>query len=336
MRKILLLAVVIATSFNAFGQDFSNKGMEFWTCFPNHIPSGAATGQMTIWITSDLASSGIVSITNGSFSAPFTVAANGIVPINIPYANAHISNAESGLVIQKSIKIKVNAGQPPVVAYAQQYGNARSAATLLLPTNVLGKKYRAFSFTHTATSGGGQNSRSQFQIIATQPNTQVEVTPYANGVKGSTFTIVFPNIGDMYQYQASTDVTGTLIESIATGSGSCLPIAVFSGHSGVTIGSSGPTCNGTSYDPLFQQCYPITTWGKNFGFIPFGDYTTRGNPYRVMASEDNTTVSFNGAVVATLNAGQIYPSVFTSNPVLLNAVTIELLFIVCEPPAAIL
>ena len=118
MRKTLLLAIIFLTTFTAFGQDYSNKGKEFWTCFPNHIPSGA-NGQMTIWITSDLASSGTVSITNGSFSAPFSVAANGIVPINIPYASAHISNAESGLVIQKSIKITVDAGQPAVVAYAQ-------------------------------------------------------------------------------------------------------------------------------------------------------------------------------------------------------------------------
>ena len=327
MRKIILLAIIFVTSVAAFGQDFSNKGKEFWLCFPNHIPNGAAVGQMTIWITSDLASSGTVTITNGSFSANFSVAANGIVPINIPHNLAHIFNAESGLVIQKSIKIKVDPGQPAVVAYVQQYGNARSAATLLLPTNVLGKKYRASSFTHTASSGTGgpgqptQNSRSQFQIIATQPNTQVEVTPYANGVIGSTFTIVFPNAGDMYQYQSTSDVTGTLIESIASGSNPCLPIAVFSGNSGVTIGSSGPTCNGTSVDPLFQQMYPVTSWGKNFGFIPFGDYTNRGNPYRVMAAEDNTTVYFNGAIVANLNAGQIYPAAFTSNPVLLNAVT---------------
>ncbi|MEO6254087.1 MAG: PKD domain-containing protein [Ferruginibacter sp.] len=332
MRKIILLAFVFFTSFTAFGQDFSNKGKEFWTCFPNHIPSGAAVGKMTIWITSDQASSGTIALTNGSFATTFSVAANGIVPIDIPHNVAHIFNAESGTVIQKSIKIKVNPGQPAVVAYAQQYGVARSAATLLLPTNVLGKKYRAVSFTHTAASGTGgpgqptQNSRSHFQIIATQPNTQVEITPFANGVKGTLFTISLPNAGDMYQYQSTQDVTGTLIESIASGSSGCLPIAVFSGNSSVTIGTTAPTCNGNSFDPLFQQCYPVSSWGKNFGFIPLGDYwnpptNTRGNPYRVMASEDNTTVYFNGAIVANLNAGQIYPAAFTSNPVLLNAVT---------------
>ena len=115
MRKIILLSIAILFSFTAFSQDFSNKGKEFWLCFPNHIPSGNVVGQMTIWITSDQASSGTVTITNGSFPAiPFTVAANGIVPISIPHNLAHIFNAESGLIIQKSIKIKVDAGQPAV------------------------------------------------------------------------------------------------------------------------------------------------------------------------------------------------------------------------------
>ena len=320
MRKLYLLstlALVVLCSEFVTAQDFSNKGKEFWFCFPNHIPSGA-NGSMSLWITSDKATSGTVTMTNGAFSATFNIPANGIQSINIPHALAHISNAESGIVIQKSIRVKADPGKPAFVAYAQQYGNARSAATLLLPVNVLGKKYRAVSFTHTPLSGGGQNAKSQFQVIATKANTLVKVTPFSNGVVGTSFTIPFPNVGDMYQYQADADITGTLIESVAGAGTSCSPIAVFSGNSSVTIGTT--SCSGNSYDPLFQQDYPITTWGKNFGFIPFGDYTN-GNPYRVMASEDNTKVSFNGIVVATLNAGEIYPSAFTSNPVTLTTAT---------------
>ncbi|MGB3006298.1 MAG: PKD domain-containing protein, partial [Chitinophagaceae bacterium] len=83
--------------------------------------------------------------------------------------------------------------------------------------------------------------------------------------------------------------------------------------SNITLGT--PSCNGGSYDPLFQQGYPVSTWGKNFGFIPFSDYPN-GSTYRVLASEDNTSVLVNGTLVATLNAGQIYPSIFTANPVM--------------------
>ena len=132
------LLLILITCKDSTAQDFSNKGKEFWFCFPNHIPSGA-NGSMSIWITSDQASSGTITMTNGSFSANWSVPANGITSVNIPHSLAHISNAESGTIIQKSLKLSVNTGQPPVVAYAQQYGNARSAATLLLPSNVFVK-----------------------------------------------------------------------------------------------------------------------------------------------------------------------------------------------------
>ncbi|MBK6826338.1 MAG: hypothetical protein IPG86_05495 [Chitinophagaceae bacterium] len=65
---------------------------------------------MSIWITSDQASTGKITMTNGAFSTTFAVAANGITSVNIPHGLAHISNAESGTVIQKSLRITVDPG----------------------------------------------------------------------------------------------------------------------------------------------------------------------------------------------------------------------------------
>lgn len=323
MRKLLRLStLLLLASFwgsTSYSQDFSNKGKEFWLCFPQHVPSGNSLATLSIWITSDRASSGTITMANGAFSANFNIAANGLQEIQIPHAVAHISNAESGSVIKKSIRIKTNPGQPPVVAYAQQWGAARSAATLLLPTTVLGKRYYAISFTQSGSNSGTYIAKSQFQIIATKPNTQVRITPRLNGVQGTPFVITLPLAGDMYQYQADQDITGSFIESIASSSGGCLPIAVFSGSSNITFGTA--SCGtGNSYDPLFQQQYPINSWGKNFGFIPFADYPN-GSAYRVIASEDNTSVYFDGNLVATLMAGQIYPSAFTTTPVVLTQPT---------------
>ncbi|MBI5372271.1 MAG: PKD domain-containing protein [Sphingobacteriales bacterium] len=320
MRKLLRLSTLLLAIFtgtNSYTQDFSNKGKEFWLCFPQHVPSGSNLATLSIWITSDKASSGTITMSNGAFSANFSIVANGLQEIQVPHWAAHISNAESGMVIKKSIKVKVNPGQPPVVAYAQQWGAARSAATLLLPTNVLGKRYYAVSFTQDGVGGGSYEAKSQFQIIATKPNTEVKVTPRLNGVVGVPFTISLPLAGDMYQYQADLDITGTLIESIASGTGGCLPIAVFSGSSNITIGSTFCSGGTASYDPLFQQQYPISTWGKNFGFVPFADYPN-GSACRVLASEDNTSVYYDGTLVATLMAGQIYPSIFTNSPDLIT------------------
>lgn len=250
---------------------------------------------------------------NGAFNSTFNIAANGLAEIQIPWASAHITAAESNQVIKKSIKVKTDPGKPAVVAYAQLWAGARSAATLLLPTNVLGKKYYSVNF--TPSSGGV----SQFNVIAIKNNTTVKISPRVNGVAGTSFTVTLPLAGDLYQYQpGSGDLTGTLIESIASSNGGCVPVAVFSGSSNVLFG--GPGCNGGSSDPLYQQQYPVSTWGKNFGFVPFANYPN-GVPYRVLASEDNTNVYFNGSLVATLNEGQIYPSGFTSQPPLLAAVT---------------
>lgn len=327
MRKLIAYLLLLAPFSRSYAQDFSNKGKDFYLCFPQHVPNSSANlATLSLYITSDKASKGTITMANGAFTGSFNIAANGIQEIQIPWnANIHISNGESNTVINKSIRIKTDLGEPAVVAYAQQWAGARSAATLLLPVNVLGKKYYAVSFTQSGANQGSFLARSQFQIIAVKNNTVVTITPRKNGVVQAPVTITLPLAGDMYQYQSTDgnaptqDLTGTVIESVASGSGGCLPIAVFSGSSNVTMGSAGCT-TGNSYDPLFQQLYPASTWGKNFGFIPFEGYPN-GNPVRVMASENNTNVYFNGSLVATLNEGDIYPNGFTQFPPLVSAPT---------------
>ena len=328
MRKIYFLSTLVLTVLackTAFTQDFSNKGKDFYLCFPAHVPS-TNNATLSIWITSDKASSGTITMANFAFSSTFNIPANGLAEIQVPWSAAHISNAESNMLVKKSIRVKVDAGKPPVVVYAQQWAGARSAATLVLPVNVLGKKYHSVNFTQNTTG------RSQFDVIAVKNNTTVKITPRVNGVVGTPITISLPLAGDMYQYQlpsSSGDLTGSLIESIASTSGGCVPIAVFSGSSNLSMGIAG--CGSfSSADPLLQQLYPVSSWGKSFGFIPFANYPS-GVPYRVMASEDNTSVSFNGSLVAVLNAGQIYPSTFTSQPPVLTAPT----FITADKPICV-
>lgn len=318
MRRLypqISLVFALLSSVVLGAQDFSNKGKDFYVCFPSHVQS-SNLAILSLWITSDRASSGTITMANGAFSASFNIAANGLAEIQVPYAAAHISNGESNQVINKSIRIRTDPGKPAVVAYAQQWAGARSAATLLLPVNVLGKKYYTINFKQNTTG------RNQCDIIAVKNNTTVKVTPRINGNIGTPFTITLPLAGNMYQYQiqnSTDDMTGTLIESTATSSSGCVPIAVFSGSSTLSMGTS--SCGSfNSSDPLFQQLYPVSSWGKNFGFIPFANYPN-GVPYRVMASEDNTAVFFNGGQVATLNAGQIYPAAFTSQPVVLTSPT---------------
>src|SRR6478672_1235175 len=73
MRKFCLfgtLIVLLITGNESAAQDFSNKGKEFWLCFPSHVPS-SGLANMALFITSDRNSKGTITV-NG-FSTNFTV-----------------------------------------------------------------------------------------------------------------------------------------------------------------------------------------------------------------------------------------------------------------------
>ncbi len=304
MKKFLPFFIVFFCSFTVYSQGFSNKGKDFWLVFPSHIPSGAAQAQMGLFFTSDQNSSGTITV-NG-FSTTFTVIANQVTgPIDIPFTNANIGTVNT--VVNKGIHVQVNAGQPSVVLYAHIYAGFRSEASLILPVNTLGKKYISTNFWQASTNG----SQSQFNIVATEANTVVQYQLRTNGVLSPTPVVVnLPNPGDQIQVQNVQDLSGSIIESISSGTGGCKKIAVFSGSSALSIGRLG--CNGGSYDPLYQQCYPISSFGKNFGIIPFLN-NANGYHIRIIASEDNTTVNVNGTNI-TLNTGEYFPAT-SANPV---------------------
>jgi gliding motility-associated-like protein len=195
-----------------------------------------------------------------------------------------------------------------VVVYAHIYAAARSAASLILPTPVLGKKYYSINFWQTK---GTSDSKSQFNIVAVEDNTTIRYQKRQDGLLNPAIvTTVLSFAGDVLQVQDDKDLTGSIIESIAGANGECKRIAVFSGSSALSIGNNSGA--GTSVDPLYQQCYPVTTWGKNFGIVPFAN-NPNGYHLRVLASENNTAVTVNGATV-NLNEGEHYPPT-TATPI---------------------
>jgi gliding motility-associated-like protein len=305
MKRLLIFSLLILLGNVSVAQDFSNKGKDFWLCFPSHVPNErfgiVYPAKMSLFITSDKASSGAVSIP-GIFQASFNVAAGQVMEIDIPYDIAHIKNTEANSVLRKGIRVKVDAGKPAVVVYSHIYAGFRSAASLILPANVLGKKYFSMNAPQQSISG----SKSQFVILAVDTNTTVQVIPVRDGIKGQPFTVTLPLPGDLYEFQDDKDLTGSSIESISAGAEGCKKIAVFSGSSAININSNNPCAYGDSYDPLYQQLYPVNAWGKKYGFIPFENYTN-GNPYRILASENNTVVTLNGVTVAMLNEGDYFP-----------------------------
>ncbi|TAF50942.1 MAG: hypothetical protein EAZ62_07185, partial [Sphingobacteriia bacterium] len=313
--KHVLIAWICCFFFTGIlrAQDFSNKGKEFWLVFPPHQASNNSFANLSVYLTSDKNSSGV--ITYNGFVQTFTVVANQTTEVVLNRAASYINGSESAnyyplanqnkIVSNKGIKVSVDAGQPAVVAYAHMFAGARSAASLILPTPVLGRTYYTMSWNQTTNAlQSGELARSQFSVIATEDNTSIRVSIKRNGNALPTpITVDLPKAGDVYQYQDSFDISGSFIESIASGGNPCKKIAVFSGSSSLAISTTltGTGCTGSSIDPLYQQCYPINSWGKKFGLVPFRG-KNRMN-YRIIASEDNTTILTNGANPTILNKG---------------------------------
>jgi gliding motility-associated-like protein len=286
MRKVLSLLLLFIATHSAYSQDFSNKGKEFWLGYGNHVRMYQGnTQQMVLYITSDVATTGLVEIPGLSWSTPFSVSANQITTVNIP--QTAILNSEG--LFNAGIHV---VAQRPVVVYGHIYNSAVSGATLCLPVTTLGREYVSINYTQVSNEG---DSYSYFFVVATEDNTTVEITPTAttlNGWGSNTTHSITLNKGQVYQVLSTIDLTGSIIKSVTGAAGGCKRIAVFCGSGKISIGCPSPS----SSDNLFQQVYPTSTWGKKYITVSShnnasGDHR---NFYRVIKSTPSAIVNVDG------------------------------------------
>ncbi|WP_164891098.1 PKD domain-containing protein [Botryobacter ruber] len=306
----LLLLVFCA---QAWAQNTSNKGKDFWIAYMGHIDGQSnsnAQSKLSLYVTSDVTTTGTVAVPGIGFVQNFTVTANNVTIINIPQA-AYIGNSE--VVENKGIHVTA---EEPVVVYSHIYANARSAATLALPTNTMGREYYAMSIEQKNTNN--LIGYSELVVVGVEDDTEVEIELTAESFDkkqqpGVPFTVKL-NQGEVYQVRADAgkDLTGSRIRTLVTPTGGCKKVAVFSGSSFTGITSSSiPTCPASgSGDNLYQQLYPLSAWGKNYITAPFKTRTA-GDIYRIMAGAQATRVSINGNTVV-LNPGQVHEFVSTT------------------------
>jgi hypothetical protein len=292
-KKLLIGVLCCAVPALIFSQDFSNKGKEFWISYSYHVGmSGGGNPVMTLYITSDVNTSYSVEIYGVSTLQSGTITAGQVVTAIVPIS-CFINN--EGLFTGRTIRVLTDKNS---VVYAYITRSAVSGATVCLPTPVLGKEYYSTNFTQISNE---PNSNSFFTIIAVEDNTAVEITPASNTkngwIGGNTYTVNL-NKGQIYQVMGTlngtngSDLTGSLIKSVASGSGGCKRIAVFSGSGKISIGC-GATA-GTS-DNLYQQLYPTGSWGLKYLTIP--SYNRPTNFFRIIRKTATTNVYLNGTLI---------------------------------------
>ena len=191
----------------------------------------------------------------------------------------------------------------------------RSAdGTVILPVSALGTDYFITSHYETLTANvnfnGNINDESTLLVIATENDTEVEITPsvgnIGGGPAGAPYTIRL-NRGQSYQLKAKADLTGSRVRVIGADANECKKIAVFGGNKWTSVGNCGE-----ANDHLFQQAYPVNTWGSSFVHVALSGRTS-GELVKVLAAEDGTEVRVNGALEGTIDQGEWLPLEFGIN-----------------------
>jgi PKD repeat protein len=282
------------------------KGTDFWLMFmQNDDNCPACTGnsyyqfQPQLLITSDVNNSGTVTIPGMNFSSNFTLSAGQATAVQIPTTAAALGSDQV-----ENIGIRVTA-QSEVTVVGLSYYTASTDGYLGLPTPVLGTNYIVMSWQDPYDSG---LTSSEFGIVAPHDGTTVTITPTqtVNGrMAGKPYTVIL-NQGRTYQLQTNAinaDLTGTTIASDK-------PIAVFSG---MQVGFV-PALAGITYccgNHLIEQMLSTDLWGQNFYTVPIAGHV-KGDYFRILAAQNNTNISVDGAPVATLNQNEFYQTVLTT------------------------
>ena len=151
------IALLTGFTKNAIAQNADSKGKDFWLMFNSNYSNNPT---LTLFITSAINTSGVVTVPGLSFSAPYTVVANTVTAVIIPTAVATHTN---NVVDNKGIHVTANA---EVTVYGLNRIPFTTDAYLGLPTDVLGTDYLVLTY------GAGE-----IGVVATQNNTVVTITP---------------------------------------------------------------------------------------------------------------------------------------------------------------
>jgi PKD repeat protein len=311
MKKLLTFALLffcnplLTNSLHA--QSLSTEGKEFYAGFLNIIPNPPNT--LRFVISSRTGATGTISMpTNGGFvPLNFSVAAGATY--QSPDISAAFTAGTREQAEDKGFYIRSNTNDISVTAI--NLSPNRTEASLVLPLTALGKITEYL--VNTTQKGSNNGSLSEFMVVATENNTVLEITPKATTTLGRQANVPF-NVtlqrGQVVQYQAVEDLTGTKIKSA---NNNCKSFAVFAGANTITLSCMGATFPLTgSSQHVYEQQFPTHTWGREYIVTPYSGLS--GVWYKVLAQEDNTQVT-----LSTQTAGGILVT-----PITLSAGTARL------------
>ncbi len=286
-KRILLLFLTSLFTTVLFSQK-TNLGKEFWLSFYGRISQEQVNSNpehyldLYILVSSKNGCSGTVSNPNTGYSQSFSVAANTIEKVYIPYEQSYCTSVNDTVgIFQKGIYITTT---DTVALYLGNQKANSFDASCVLPTSALGYSYKIASYIDDSTS--------TFIAVATEDNTQVEFS-LNNGIDNENGVPTRYNDNVTYSKLLNKGETilltgynllGSTIKSL-----NCKKLAVFSGNYCPYV----PYINENSCcccDVLVEQVPPINTWGKKYLVNSTMDRPTDSKVI-IIPKEDNTLIS---------------------------------------------
>lgn len=299
---LLIFSIGLPTT---YAQQTSTQGKEFWLSFMhngfrNHSQGGWITTQVLISAKRDCA--GTIANPLTGWEQTFIARSNSITTIDIPEEQGYHNQVNYEEISNKALKITAN---DTISVYCTNIAHVSFDASFVLPTESLGDEYiiQTYDQSSIGSDDAWEGETSAILIIATEDNTEIEITPSVNTLgnhpANTPFSITM-NAGETYQIRSSNygntrDLSGTHILA-----SDCKRIAVFNGNNITTVPSS--ITNG--FDIVFEQAMPLRSWGKNF--VVTSSLTRNRDFIKITSSANDNQVTKNGVLLTTLRAGESY------------------------------
>ncbi len=257
-----------------------------------------------------------------SFDSPATVSitqpANAGFPEQIVSLNANDAQSINltnwlNIIENKPVNQILNYGiyissTVPITAYYEEASINNPDLLSLKGNNALGTEFYT-PFQNLLNSYYSQ-SKAGIDIVATEYNTTIEITPTQNlvGYPANTTFSISLNRGQTYSLRSAS--TLSFLRPSGTHITSDKPIAVTISDDSI-LGLS--YYGGNNYDLLADQLIPVNKMGQEY--IGIKGQLTLDDKIYITASEDNTTITSGGNILSNINAGETYELSLPNNAI---------------------
>ena len=291
MKNLALFVVLGCLGVSSWAQ----VDTEFWFVAPEVTATHGDSPVLLRFATFDAPADVVVDMpANGNYGVyNLTIPANSAVSIDLTDSLSWYENQPFNEVLDKGLHITSTTS---ISAYYEVNMGNNPDIFALKGDNALGT---SFHLPFQNFTNNGFSTTSGFDIVATEANTVVTITPSQDLVghpAGVPFDVVLPVAGSTYAARAAGSesfqhATGTTVTSNR-------PVAVTLHDDS----ASGAMFGGGCLDLMGDQLVPDDVLGTEY--VAVHGYLGGHDRLQIVATTNNTSVSVDGAVVAVLQAGE--------------------------------